>query len=313
MAERVVAPKSYSSTYLYTKYSEYDKNIFKFIKTGIPVDKKDETFDDIRYEVKKRQVSNALAGILDSNKVILMIDTESLPKPFKVVPAKDANGKLVTYIDCTDIITNENGYKCKRIDTLISRLVSDGINMVYFADPNRFINNSSIVEQTAAGFSAMFTYIIDYEFKIGTMSGMRDKCIYLAAMYAITNILNKDIGNSAAKSIPGKLAGFSKREEEMINLYLDQQSFKNIDTFVSVCSRVLKLPKLNTEIVVQNWMYLYGPGTIFALEMFPAFGTMMSDAYVGAYVNNQKTIEKVAKTHMVEFTKRALGIIEESV
>ena len=60
-------------------------------------------------------------------------------------------------------------------------------------------------------------------------------------------------------------------------------------------------------------MYKYGPGTVFALELFPAFATMLTDAYVGAYINNQKSIEKIAGPSMVEFTKALLSIGAESV
>ena len=60
-------------------------------------------------------------------------------------------------------------------------------------------------------------------------------------------------------------------------------------------------------------MFLYGVSTVFALELFPAFSTMMTDCYVGAYVNNQKTIEKIAGSSMVEFSKTVLRIGAESV
>ena len=43
-------------------------------------------------------------------------------------------------------------------------------------------------------------------------------------------------------------------------------------------------------------MYIYGTGTVFALELLPSFSNMLTDAYVGAYINNQKTIEKIAGT-----------------
>ena len=38
----------------------------------------------------------------------------------------------------------------------------------------------------------------------------------------------------------------------------------------------------------------------------------MTDAYIGAYINNQKTIEKVAKQNMVDFSKLLIKIGSES-
>ena len=55
-------------------------------------------------------------------------------------------------------------------------------------------------------------------------------------------------------------------------------------------------------------MQFYGTGTVFALEFFPAFSAMLTDAYVGGYINNQLTIEKIAGQSMVKFTKQILQI-----
>ena len=87
----------------------------------------------------------------------------------------------------------------------------------------------------------------------------------------------------------------------------------NIKFFVETLSDVIHTSKLTLDVVVERWMYKYGPGTVFALELFPAFATMLTDAYVGAYINNQKSIEKIAGPSMVEFTKALLSIGAESV
>ena len=89
--------------------------------------------------------------------------------------------------------------------------------------------------------------------------------------------------------------------------------FLNINFFVETVADVLHLNKMTLDTVIEKWMYIYGTGTVFALELLPAFSHMLTDAYVGAYINNQKTIEKVAGTGMVEFTKTILTIGAESV
>ena len=50
-------------------------------------------------------------------------------------------------------------------------------------------------------------------------------------------------------------------------------------------------------------MYLYGPATIFGAEYVPALITMITDAFCGVYLNNQKTIEKVLGTSLVSYGK----------
>ena len=96
-------------------------------------------------------------------------------------------------------------------------------------------------------------------------------------------------------------------------MQLESNSFDNILFFVRTMAEVIRVPKLSTESVVSKWTFVYGRSTPFGLELFPAFATMLSDCYVGAYINNQKTIEKIAGQSMVEFVKSLLAIGAEAV
>ena len=71
-------------------------------------------------------------------------------------------------------------------------------------------------------------------------------------------------------------------------------------------SRVLKVGDLSTEAVVGAWIKMYTPSTLFALEYYPAFAGMLTNAYIGCYLNNQSTIEKVAGKDMISFVKAIL-------
>ena len=52
---------------------------------------------------------------------------------------------------------------------------------------------------------------------------------------------------------------------------------------------------------IDKWLFLYGSGTQFATEIYTAFANLLINAYVGAYLNNQKQIEKIAGRSMVEY------------
>ena len=49
------------------------------------------------------------------------------------------------------------------------------------------------------------------------------------------------------------------------------------------------------------------------LVQFTDFANMLTNCYVGAYLNNQKMIEKVTGQSMVEFVKTILSIDSESI
>jgi len=98
-----------------------------------------------------------------------------------------------------------------------------------------------------------------------------------------------------------KIANITEREKELLVAYLEVESFANIDFFMKTCNEILKLKELELQPFLATWIKLYTPGTMFALEYFPAFSAMLTDAYVGCFLNNQSTIEKVAGNAMVAY------------
>lgn len=314
--------KTYAATYLYGQYSEYEKQIFSFIMTGSEIDKDTSDFDDIKYEVKKRQVSNSLVKVLESKDVILMSNEVPLSKAFKVFCAKDLKGpkknKMKVFIDCSNIIKRDEStgrFVCRgnNIDMFISYLVSAMHTLIYYADESRIVTNNKIMSVGAQAFALLFTHTVDYVCKISAMPSSKNKCMYLASLYYLGNILGKDYTTDGCRKIAKKISGLSDREASIVDIQLKQESMMNIKFFVETVSSILHLNKLTLDVVVERWMSIYGTGTVFALEIFPAFASMITDAYVGAYLNNQKTIEKIAGTTMTEYTKILLQIGAEAV
>lgn len=312
--------KTYAATYLYGQYSEYEKQIFSFIMTGNEIDKNTSDFDDIKYEIKRRQVSNSLIKVLESKDIVLVANDTPLSKAFKVFCAKDIKGpdrrKLKVFIDCSNIIKKnaESGrYECTAIDIFISYLVSAMHIKIYYMDETRLTSNAKIMSVGAAGFAALFTHVVDYVCKISAMPSAKNKCMYMTALYYLSNLLGKDHTSEGCRKIAKKISGLSDRDAGIVDIQLKSESMLNIKYFVESLAGILHLNKLTLDVIVERWMTIYGTGTIFAIEFFPAFASMITDAYVGAYINNQKTIEKIAATNMTEFTKTILSIGAESV
>lgn len=304
-------PKLYSNTYLFNKYPEYQKQLFKFLMEAEQISKVGDAFADIKYGVKNRQISNNLARVLDSNNVILLQDENSLPKPFKVFTAKDVKGdhRIKAFIDCSGLIyKNDKGnYECYNIDILVAHLINAMTSLIYQLDERKLTTSSDVTDSGARCFAALFTHIIDYLGKISIMSSSKGKCMYLAAIYYQVNIMGKDF-NDGARAIARRISGISEREEDIIKINLSETPFDNIKFFIENVANILKLNSVTLDTFLTKWMYLYGIGTPFALEYFPAFSAMITDAYTGCYINNQKTIEKIAGRDMVNFAKAILHI-----
>ena len=76
---------------------------------------------------------------------------------------------------------------------------------------------------------------------------------------------------------------------------------------------MFNLKDIKIDAILSTWLKSFGTGTIFALEYFPAFAMVMTNTYIGGYIDNQITIEKVCSKSLPKFCKTILEIAEEVV
>jgi hypothetical protein len=105
-----------------------------------------------------------------------------------------------------------------------------------------------------------------------------------------------------------RVANIDTSEARAVDIMMEEHDFANINTFTNALGRIIQFKDIKVGNIVSYWMNAFGPGTVFGLEYFPAFSAMMTNTYVGAYLDQQMTIEKVAGQSMVKFVKTILQI-----
>lgn len=298
--------KNFSDTYLYHKGS-YEKNLVNFLLTAHRVNKDSDSFKDLAEDIKKNRVANYFNKVVSSPKTIFCIGETSLPRAFKVFVGKDVksgSNDLCLFIDVTGIIKeNNNTYSYNRQDLgiLVSYILAGAHAMMYYANPAKLTNNVSLVENASMCFAKMTYYIIDY-LRLSADPSIRGKVMYYASKYFQLCVMNREMTN-AVETRALKNANISEREAELINdLTLDgiKEPYKDYPAFIKSLAAITK-STLSEDVFLEKWMYSFGAGTHFGLEHYPSYANILIYAYVGAYLNNQKTIEKIVGQDMVEF------------
>lgn len=317
-ASREIVVKTYNDSFLYRK-GDYEKNIFDFIMRAEMINKKDPSFDNIITMVK-RQPYSFLVNVLISDRIVLLRRMpQGLPRSFKVFAGKDIrNGKdeLKVYIDVSGLIIDNGGaydIKGNKLNEFVSYLTSAMTYTIYHVDPMRLIGNTKLVESGTSCFALLFTHIIDY-LRAGGVENVRGKTLYLSSIYYQLSVLGMKDGQSI-RNRALKISKLTSKEAEVLEYILDSDSFDSIDTFIKSLSKVLRIPDLRIDNFIDKWVYLYKSGTQFAVEYFPAFASLLTNAYHGAYINNQVTIEKVTNNgkDMVAFVQALLQIGRELI
>lgn len=306
-------PKNIHLTYLYSVTDQYQKNIMRMILDGTRIDKNSEDFKEIAYDVKRRSKASVISNVLNSENVVFVYSTMPMPRTCKVFTAKDIkagkDAKHKVFIDISDIARYNNGTLIlKEIDILIAYINTAMVHLLYFQNAKLLLMSTSVASISCEAFTDLFTYIIDFLYKVSNTENKKKFTMYLAAKYYSVNILNRDSDSDSTNNIAKKISGITDREIDIINIYLaDDEIFKDIKSFIDGLSKVLKID-IKLDLFIEKWMFLYGAGTQFSLELFTSFAEMLINANSGTYLNNQKTIERVAGKNVDEFNRVILTV-----
>ena len=301
--------KTYADCSLYNKYPKYNTMIFDALMTDDFIDKASTEFnEDVLIDIKRSRVNSHILQVLTSPKTILYYPKTPLPTFFKVLVAADPRSSKKDkkdrklFIDCTSVIhRGDKGWRTNT-EALLSYLIAGYCHMAYTSNLT-FGGDTTSLE--ALNFAKLFTYVIDFIAKISVSEANRDKCMYYAARYYLEGIAGRE--ESYSRTVAQKYAGITDIKENTYQFKIkDKDAFKELKNFIALIRTEFKIENLTVDVVVEKWMYLFNPSSVFALEYMPAFQSMMIYAYIGAYLNNQKTIEKICGKTMVQYVKNII-------
>lgn len=319
--------KRMSDSYLY-QGSGYNRDLYNFIVGSTRIDPTQKEFEDIVYNVRMRQVSPSLVKILLSNRVVLCTDNNrGMSRAFKVFQAVDPKSRVKDdrkiFIDCTGLIENKNGvYVCKNIGILISYLVAAmGIGLYYGANAI-MLSNAFIVKTSTAAFVDMALYTMEFLKVPVTIDDNKANLAFIIAEYFLFNVLqNTNVSSNVAiaKSISGTNAAESLHMQ-FADVLIDGKC--DIDKFIKSIQKIylnqddakMKSSQFSTENFVEKWAYLFGPSTYLGLELFTSFSQAITDCFVGSYINQQNTIEKiVGGKNIIKYSNELLKIGSDNI
>lgn len=321
--------KQTSDSYLY-QVADYNKEIFNYLMRADRIDKNSEAFAEIAYDVKMRQVSSVILKVLMNNRVELLIDTKGMSRAFKVIYCKDVKSKnkdeRKVFIDCTGLIEYKNGaYKCKDIGKLLSYLITGMTYVIYYVRPEVILKDSTLVQSSTEAFVDLMLYVLGYLKLPITYADNKEKMSFALAEYFLECVMQRD--SSSNIDVARKISGVNDRVANYMHVLfadtIDEGKgnikdfiLKFAEVFLGQSSEESKAPKnrtiLNADVLSQRWMYAFGAGTFLGLELFVPFSAILTDCYVGSYINQQNTVEKIAGKNVVIFTNELLKIGSEN-
>lgn len=146
--------------------------------------------------------------------------------------------------------------------------------------------------------------IFNRRYSVGTNQSSVDKIRYFCAKFAICTMLNID--EELGREVATKVANIGPAVVDVIDD--NHYTFQTVFTLLDFIAYNIRGIDLVPSAFVETWLKTYGQSTAFAIDYVPAFMTMLSDAHIGAYMNNQKSIESLLVTGGNKLLQLYLGI-----
>ena len=307
--------KTLADTFLYGKQPDYNRKIVQFITQANRINTKSAEFSDILFDVKRRRVSDSLAKVITSNNVVIGTMDASLPKAFRTFVAKDAKdgNRAKIFIDGSEFLRlNAGTYDCINMDWLISYVIAGTTNYIYKLIPQKLLLDSSVITDGCDCFVRLFSYIVDRIYKITSVPIIKKRIDYTIALYYLINLLEKAYKTEnafrALRSIAARISTIDDRDARIVDMEVQPGDFANIDSFIKALGRIYSLKDFKIDVFISMWINAFGTGTPFAVEYFPALSMMLTNSYIGGYIDNQNMIEKLCGNSLVAFSKTILRI-----
>lgn len=305
--------KTFFNCYFYALSNEkgnaVENDILEYVTNAQRINYGDISFKAIKDQLKTRSTSAVLYRILQRGDINLCIYKKELPSSFKVFCAKDkrtgSNTKKI-FIDVTGLIEYQDGqFYCKDIDRLATYLTGALVQMIYYTDTTKLINNAILQKCSVSAFVKMFASVMEY-LKVNNYLQNKERILYIAGVYFAYSVIGMDI--ESARRISAVVNKVNPMDQKAHDYRYIEDDFTNINTFITSITNTFKLVGMNTAVFANKWLYLYGKNTIYAMELYPIFLSTMMYAYAGTYINNWKRIETVCGKDMVDIAVNVLKI-----
>ena len=301
----VKKPKTFADCSIYAKVDESgystERALVSFIMTANRIDISSNAFKGVVEQLKSRSQNAIIIRMLQQGNVVLGMAGKELSPSLKVFYAKDIKSNTKSrkvFVDATNLIVLENGFfVCKDINRLAAYLLGVLVMEVYYNEPNKFITNGNLQKLSVTAFIKLFNAILNDQRLPGYIAN-KAKIQYISGVYFGVTVMGLEM--SQARLAAQSAMSMSKQDAANADFYYKEEDLKDIYTFLQYLIDTFKLKGLASDGFINKWIYSYGKGTMYALELYPAFLTLIMYACSGSYINNMKRIENTLSKELVD-------------
>lgn len=237
-------------------------------------------------------------------KVICTNDKNRLPRYLNALGKRDVDGNIYYYSEISHYCKNidKNGNVDIFVKDLLALLQNAYIIKLLNENWNGYALNSSLMIYGSKVYSRLLGKIMDKQYAINIDPVKRDVVHFLLAKFFVIGMCGVDetpdseemINNIALKS-----AIDPKFTMDTVNRYfngfidISYDDFTNILTFFDLLKKIDGLNKISIRSFVEQYVRMYGEGTLMSLDYLPSFISLCHAVSIGSNIHRTYLIESV--------------------
>jgi hypothetical protein len=303
-----MAFKSLESTFIYQHLNGSNgisNGVMKALKEGKILSKAnlEEAFMIINKNFKFPLKYKILEEV-DSGDIVLLFtpDNVRIPVCMPFFLTRNSQGKVVAVVvvDSYGKMDKETSNVTIDPKKLYCIMEAAYLAKTYYFHSNELSKRNIVISSGSSIYSNMFARVLNKKYALNVDKSKLHKVLFLASKFYLINILgmpnNEMTMNYAMKNCVGGNPFILKE----VNDYLEEEDYKDLSTFIQALTKPqlgIGLGDLTVRAYLEQFISMYDPAALFALEYFPYFMYNVLSVTNGAYINNQYILEDIVEKH----------------
>lgn len=291
--------KFLKETYVYNFYAKQiklDEKILNLQRHGkhLTVNDLPRQFSDIE-KLYYFPSKNIILNDLSMGKVTpLYLKGANAPTTIPAFLMKGENGRATVAINISNQTTEDREGNLN-IDTkqLYANLQAGSIMAIYYEKYKKMRVSTQILKSGVAVYSKLFVKVLNKLYALNTIPDKMEQANFLSGLFFLVNVLGLEITDTTITYALHACKSPNVVPAKMLLAKTTPEDFKDLDAFITALPKIMPLFKgLTTKVFLENYIQAYSPVMLLSLEYMPTFMYNISSVAVGAYMNNQFSIEQ---------------------
>lgn len=293
-------------------YSMENKNkIIKGIESATTVDLESEDFKLIIMKINNKYVvPEYLYKFIKSKNVRVIVGNTKVAKGLNVLTINDE--VIINVSDILYINKNTGKLDCRDINKLLHYFYLGIISYSLNKFPKAFLRKNDFVTCGTKIFTEMYSYVFEYLYKLSSNIHSYDKLKYIVAVFHCMNHLSMNY-NEASK-IATKISGLRDKEINSIEFRMntDLDFTQGFFKFHERVKDIIDLRKdVSLPVFTDKWIFLYGEGTQFALDMELPFIDIITSINDNLFVVAKNNVERMCAKEVSRYATSIKMVLNE--